>query len=72
MNLSEEWVGSQARGAEEPCAAHSRGSSTHPVEGVCIEGVVGVLPIWFSGGLKADLPNGENVTFLLSLVANLK
>lgn len=46
--------------------------STYPVKGICIEGVIGVLPICFSRGLKADLPDCEDVAFLLSLLPNLK
>lgn len=48
-----------------------RVSSAYPVQGVCVERVVGVLPVGLSRGLKTDLPNCENVTFFLSLLSDL-
>lgn len=47
-------------------------SSTYPVKGIRVEGVVGVLPVGFSCGLEADLPNCENITFFLSFMSNLR
>lgn len=47
-------------------------SSTYPVKGIRVEGVVGVLPVRFSSGLEADLPNCENITFFLSFISNLR
>lgn len=62
---------SQERQVQVPSAACGCVGSTHPVKGVRVEGVVGVLPVRFSSGLKTDLPDCENITFVLSFISNL-
>lgn len=42
-------------------------SSSYPVQGVCVEGVAGLLPLRVSLWLKADLPDGKDVALLLPL-----
>lgn len=39
--------------------------STHPVQGVGVECVAGVLPVRFTCGLEADLTDGKDITLLL-------
>lgn len=47
-------------------------SSTHPVQGICVECIICILPFRFTSGLKAHFPDGENVTLTLFFLSNLR